>query len=42
MNTAKEQISRWVRPKVLMKEENVPPMNFHTLVENGITHGYEK
>jgi LytS/YehU family sensor histidine kinase len=23
------------------EEENVPPMIFHTLIENGLTHGYE-
>ena len=25
----------------IVEEENVPPMIFHTLVENGLTHGYE-
>jgi sensor histidine kinase YesM len=25
----------------IAEEENVPPMIFHTLVENGLTHGYE-
>ena len=24
------------------EKDTVPPMIFHTLVENGITHGYEK
>ncbi len=25
----------------IVDEENVPPMIFHTLIENGLTHGYE-
>lgn len=25
----------------IVEEENVPPMIFHTLIENGLTHGYE-
>jgi sensor histidine kinase YesM len=25
----------------ILEEENVPPMIFHTLIENGLTHGYE-
>jgi len=25
----------------LIEEENIPPMIFHTLLENGLTHGYE-
>ena len=25
----------------IAEEENVPPMIFHTLIENGLTHGYE-
>lgn len=27
--------------KGIEKEESVPPMIFHTLIENGLTHGYE-
>lgn len=27
--------------KDIVEEENIPPMIFHTLVENGLTHGYE-
>lgn len=25
----------------IVEDENIPPMIFHTLVENGLTHGYE-